>query len=213
MTAQPHVDVHEQQGFGKTMGFGSRAAVIVVDFQRGLTEDGDGPLAAEPISKAVDRSLPVLETAADGGTLTVYTKTEYRPDGSDSGVFGLKVRTPGLLVEGSRWSELDPRLPLRDSDVVMVKKMPSAFFGTPLTMVLTAHRVDTVILVGCVTSGCIRATAVDAMSYGYRVIVPDAAVGDRDQAAHIMSLQDIQRKYGDVCSVEEVRTWLSDHSR
>lgn len=207
MTSFEGADVHTEQGFGQEMGFGTSPAIVVVDFQRGLT-DIDGPLAAPAISRAVDESVELLKLSSELGVATFVMRTEYRPDGSDAGVFGLKARTPSLLVQGSPWADLDDRLPRCERDIEIVKKMPSAFFGTPLLTMLTARRVDTVIVIGCVTSGCVRATAVDGMSYGYRVVIPAEGVGDRDDDAHDSSLRDLHRKYADVRPMEEVLAWL-----
>ncbi|MGH3383870.1 MAG: isochorismatase family protein [Nocardioidaceae bacterium] len=200
-------DIHAEQGFGQEIGFGNSPAVVVVDFQRGLTAIG-GPLAGPAISRAVDASVELLDLSAELGVQSFMVRTEYRPDGSDAGVFGRKARTPSLLVEGSDWAELDDRLPRQQRDIDLVKKMPSAFFGTPLAMMLTAQGIDTLIVVGCVTSGCVRATAVDGMSHGFRVVIPAEGVGDRDDESHDNSLRDLQRKYADVRPMEEVLGWL-----
>lgn len=203
-------DIHTEQGFGRAVGFGRSPALLVVDFQRGLTA-ADGPLGGGNIGAAVEHTAGLMRRAADEHLPILIMKTEYRQDGADAGVFAMKARTPEILVNGSPHAALDARLPTTVESVVLVKKMPSAFFGTPLVMHLVTAQVDTLIIAGCVTSGCIRATVVDGMSLGYRVIVPEECVGDRDLDAHEASLLDIDRKYADVLPVSEVETWLTTH--
>jgi nicotinamidase-related amidase len=138
----------------------------------------------------------------------VFTTTEYDPDLEDAGLFVRKVPSLSHLMAGSRAVELDPRLGRRDEDSVVVKKYASAFFATDLADRLRVHDVDTTLIAGCTTSGCIRATAVDAMQNGFRAIVPRQCVGDRSPAAHAANLFDIHAKYGDVVELAVAIGWL-----
>jgi nicotinamidase-related amidase len=117
------------------------------------------------------------------------------------------------LVVGSKWVEIDPRLERREDETVVLKKGPSAFFGTNLPSILISQHVDTIIMCGATTSGCIRATAIDLLQYGYPTLVPRECVGDRAQGPHEANLVDIQAKYADVVSVEEAQAYIERVSR
>ena len=117
------------------------------------------------------------------------------------------------IEPGSRWVEIDPALGPRQDEPVITKVFPSAFFGTTLASYLTAARCDSVIVTGASTSGCVRATTVDAVSHGFNVVIPREAVGDRFEDAHRQSLADMDLKYADVVSVDEVRSWLGGFRR
>lgn len=140
--------------------------------------------------------------------MVVYTRVIYSPSGVDGGIFVQKVPVLRTLVAGEPLAEIVPELPPAATDVILNKQYASAFFGTSLAAMLTAHGVDTVIITGCSTSGCVRATAVDGMQYGFRVIVPRECVGDRRAEPHEANLFDINSKYGDVVSRAETLAWL-----
>ncbi|MDD5174637.1 MAG: isochorismatase family protein, partial [Candidatus Omnitrophica bacterium] len=133
----------------------------------------------------------------------------YQKNLVDAGMWGKKINVQQHMVEGSKWIELDERLARQDDEKIVYKNYASAFFGTPLQSILVANRIDTLIVSGCVTSGCIRATVVDGVSSGYRVIVPKQCVGDRHEVPHEANLFDIDTKYGDVVDVEEVIGFLN----
>jgi maleamate amidohydrolase len=120
------------------------------------------------------------------------------------GELGDVLAASASVLGGSRWCEIDDRVAPAAGDPVYVKRASSAFFGTPLLTFLTARRVDTLVVVGCVTSGCVRATTIDAVSYGFRTIVPEQCVGDRAEAPHATNLFDIDAKYADVLALDEV---------
>ena len=200
------LDIYLEQQFGGRVGFGRRPAVLVVDFFYGCTDPAY--LGGGSVGKAVDRTAALLPAARAAGAPIFYTVTQYRPDAADVGLFGVKVPLLKLLQEGSKAVEIDSRVAPSPEDHVIVKKMASAFFGTPLQGLLTALGRDTVIVTGCTTSGCVRATAVDACSSGYRVIVPRECVGDRAPGPHEASLFDMDAKYADVVGLEEVLRYL-----
>jgi maleamate amidohydrolase len=196
-------------GFAGQLGFGDRAALLVVDFINGYLTPGSPLYAAPGVPAAVEATRPVLEAARAAGVPVIYTRVSYAPDGSDGGMFVRKV--PALLevTEESPLSQIaDQIAPLADEPVI-TKKFASAFFDTPLATILRDHGVDTIILVGCSTSGCIRATAVDGMQHGFRVVVPRECVGDRRPEPHEANLFDIQAKYGDVVNREDVLRYLA----
>lgn len=202
------LDIYREQQFGGRVGFGGRPAVLVVDFFYGCTDPAY--LGGGSVGDAVDRTAALLPAARAAGAPIIYTVTQYRRDGVDAGFFGVKVPLLKLLQEGSKAVEIDSRVTPEPGDHVIVKKMASAFFGTPLQGLLAALERDTVIVTGCTTSGCVRASAVDACSSGYRVIVPRECVGDRASGPHEASLFDMDAKYADVVGVDNVRRYLGD---
>ena len=193
--------------FDGRIGFGKRAAVLVVDFIRAYTTPG-APLYAAPVVEAVRQTVDVLAAARRKGVQVIYTRVIYSPSGVDGGIFVQKVPVLRTMVEGAPLAEIVPELPPAAGDVILNKQYASAFFGTSLAAMLTAQGVDTVIITGCSTSGCVRATAVDGMQYGFRVIVPRECVGDRRAEPHEANLFDINSKYGDVVSRAETLAWL-----
>lgn len=193
--------------FDGRLGFGKKAAVVVVDFINAYTTEGSA-LYAPPVVGAVQQTVAVLDAARMADVPVIYTKVLYNKNGLDGGIFVQKVPVLLTMIEGEPLAEIVPELTPQVNDVIIVKQYASAFFGTSLAAMLTSLQVDTVILTGCSTSGCVRATAVDGMQYGFRVIVPEECVGDRHQAPHDANLFDINSKYGDVVSREDVLTYL-----
>lgn len=190
-------------GFHGRAGFGTRPALVVVDMSVGFTDPGS-PLHCEleSVVGAIERLLAATRAASFP---VVYTTVAYEEaDKETAAVFIDKVPALLTLEAGSRWVEIDPRLAPQAGEPVLMKLFASAFYGTRLAELLTAERCDAVIVTGASTSGCVRATAVDALQHGYRVVVPREAVGDRDQAAHEANLHDIDAKYGDVLPAEEL---------
>ena len=199
-----------ERGFSQRVGYGEHPAVIVVDFLVGFT-DTESPLAGD-LEAPLQETLRILDAARGVGVPIVFTTIAYDPSMKDAGLFPLKVPSLKWLVEGSRWVELDPRLNRQDGETVVSKKYASSFFGTDLAAQMTSQNVDTLIITGCTTSGCIRATVVDALQNGFRAIVPREAVGDRAEGPHEANLFDIDAKYGDVVSVDEVLAYLAARS-
>jgi maleamate amidohydrolase len=193
--------------FDGRMGFGRAPALIVVDFIRAYTEPGS-PLYAPGVVEAVKATVPLLEIARQTGVPVIYTRVVYHPSGADGGLFVRKVPALRRMVEGEPLAEIVPELPPGPDDVIINKQYASSFFGTSLAPMLTARGIDTLIITGCSTSGCVRATAVDAMQYGFRPIVPRECVGDRHDGPHQANLFDINAKYGDVLPLEDVIGWL-----
>lgn len=198
--------LYQQRGFAGRVGFGRSPALLVVDFVVGFT-DLTSPLAGD-LDAPLGQTLRLLQSARRRNVPVFFTTVEYDASLIDAGLFPQKVAGLKWLIRGSRWVELDPRLGRQEGELVIKKKYASAFFGTELASTLTTLAVDTLIITGCTTSGCIRATVVDAMQYGLHAIVPREAVGDRAQAPHEASLFDIDSKYGDVVTVEEALGYL-----
>jgi len=200
-------EFYQKRGLSGRVGFGQRPAVIVIDFVKGFT-DPRSPLAGN-LQREMEETVRILREARKVGAPIFYTTVAYQPDLSDAGVWKKKVPSAKWLVQGSEWVELDPILERQPEEPVITKKYASAFFGTDLISRLVSRRVDTLIVTGCTTSGCVRATVMDAVNYGLHAIVPAEAVGDRAELPHEANLFDIDAKYGDVVTVDDVITYLS----
>lgn len=198
--------------FDTTTGFGTRPAVLVIDFTLAYTTPGS-PFFAEGVVRAVRDTVPLLAAARAAGVPVLHTKVLYHPSGRDGGIFVQKVPALRKLVPGEPLAEIDPAVAPAPDEIVIVKQYPSPFFGTSLAATLTAQGIDTLILAGCSTSGCVRAGAIDGVQHGFRVIVPRECVGDRHQGPHDANLFDINAKYGDVLPKAEVIAWLERHGR
>ncbi|MBN8656874.1 MAG: isochorismatase family protein [Anaerolineae bacterium] len=195
--------------FDGRIGFGKKPAVLVVDFINAYTTEGS-LLYAPDVVTAVNETVDLLALAREKNVPVLYTKVLYNKNFRDGGIFIQKVPVLKTMVEGEPLAEIVPQLPPVESDIIIVKQYASAFFGTSLAATMTSMGVDTLILTGCSTSGCIRASAVDGMQYGFRVIVPRECVADRHAGPHEANLFDINSKYGDVVSKSEVMSYLKN---
>jgi maleamate amidohydrolase len=195
--------------FDGKVGFGRNPAVVVIDFTLAYTTPGS-PFFAEGVVRAVADTVQLLQAARAAGIPVIHTKVMYHPSGADGGWFVRKVPALRKLVPGEPLAEIDPKVAPLAEEVVIVKQYPSPFFGTPLAPMLATLGVDTLILAGCSTSGCVRAGALDGVQHGYRVIVPRECVGDRHDGPHDANLFDINAKYGDVVGRDEVIQYLGN---
>jgi nicotinamidase-related amidase len=200
------LEAYRTKGLAGRVGFGRRPAVVVVDFIVGFT-DLESPLASE-LGPELESTLTLLDAARSRAVPIYFTSTVYEPDLEDAGLFVRKVPSLHILTRGSRWIEVDPRLGRLPSEPVIEKRYASAFFGTHLASTLTAGGIDTLIVTGCTTSGCVRATVVDALQHGFRAIVPRQCVGDRAPEQHEANLVDIDGKYGDVVDLQAAIVYL-----
>ena len=195
------------RGFGIKIGFGERPALIVIDMLQGFT-DPNMPLGAS-LDAEIEAQQPLLEVAHQRNIPVIFSTVIYNDaDYRDAGLWAIKMKGTLSLKAGTPAVEIDPRLDMRSSDSLLVKKYASCFFGTDLVPRLNSQRVDTLIITGCTTSGCVRATAVDAVQNGFRPMVVREAVGDRSKAAHEQSLFDLNAKYADVVSLDETLQYL-----
>jgi maleamate amidohydrolase len=199
-------EVYAKAGLGESVTMGSRPAVLVVDFSCGFT-DPECTLGTD-MTDQVEATKRLLDAARAKGLPIVFTTIGYEASLKDGGLWLQKVPTLGELQVGGRWVEIDPRLEPRDDETIVLKKGASGFFGTNLASILISQGIDSVILCGATTSGCVRATAVDLLQYGYPTIVPRECVADRAQAPHDANLFDINAKYADVVSVEEALAYV-----
>ena len=196
------------EGFHGRAGLGSRPALLVVDVNVGFTDPGS-PLVCD-LDDVVGAIRLLLEAFRDASLPVAFTTVCY--DEAAKRVAAAFIdKVPALLTleAGSRWVEIDPRIAPLDTEPVLVKLWASAFFATPLASFLAASGADSVVVTGASTSGCVRATVVDALQHGYPPTVPREAVGDRNRSAHEANLYDIEAKYGDVVDLHEVLTVVS----
>jgi maleamate amidohydrolase len=200
--------IYERAQFGHRLGYGERPALLVVDMQLGFTAPEKCPLAGN-LDSQIAAINQLIEAARPRRIPVIFTVVAYEPvNQADAGLWAEKGPGLRMLISGSELVELDPRIRRAPEDLVIIKQYASAFFGTHLASTLTAKRIDTLILTGCTTSGCVRASVVDALSHGFRPIVPVESVGDRAQEPHEANLFDIDSKYGDVVPLSEAVAYL-----
>lgn len=181
--------------------FGARPALIVIDAVRAYV-DPDSPLYAG-VEAAVDVIATLLAGARATGIPVFYTVVSYRPDGSDGGLFWKKLPALRAFAQGSPYAAIPDAIAPRPDELVLTKQYASAFFGTPLSSDLASRRIDTLMITGFSTSGCVRATALDALQHGYAPFVIKDACGDRHPAPHEANLFDLQAKYAEVIDAAE----------
>ena len=199
---------YQRAGFGAPVRRGSRPAIVVVDLTRGFTE-AVFPSGAD-LTEVVAATGELIAAARPAGAPVVFTAIAYTPAEAAGYAVTWLHKAQGMrsLVEGGEEVTLDPRLPRTPQDHLIVKKGASAFFGTSLAALLTGLGRDTVLVCGATTSGCVRATAVDAVQSGFSVLVPRECVGDRAPGPHEANLFDIQTKYGDVIDLKDAVGYL-----
>ncbi|MDP6344321.1 MAG: isochorismatase family protein [Alphaproteobacteria bacterium] len=196
-------------------GFGRKAAIVNVDLQKSYTCVGEFVTAYETDPKQMDHVNQISDLARGKRLPVIWTYVAYMESGEDCGTWGTRTDTPDSLQNikvGSRRSEFDDRLnvdPVRD--VIINKRMASAFHETNLRSVLNFHRIDTIIVTGGSTSGCVRATVVDSLSSSYRTIVPEECVADKHESPHFANLYDMSLKYADVVPVADVVEYLTNY--
>lgn len=198
--------MYKQRGFSQRVGFGERPALLIIDFIKGFTD------TACPLGSNLDAEVAVTRQLLDlfrEKKLPVhFTTTAYDDEMISAGVFVKKVPSLAHLKYGSEWTEIDERLKPVAGEVVWTKQYASAFFGTALASALSAQKVDTLLVTGCTTSGCVRASAVDSCQHGFRTNVVRECVGDRSASAHEANLFDLDAKYADVIDLEEALEYV-----
>ena len=197
----------KERGFGQTIGFGRWPALLIIDLVKAFTD------AARPLGAPLDTQLAatnrLIKAARPKNIPLIFSTVAYDETGlQDAGIWALKQKGVVSLVAGTYGPDIDPRLDRQDGDVILSKKYASCFFGTDLIPRLVNRHVDTLIITGCTTSGCVRASAVDACQNGFRPIIVAEAVGDRSQLAHDQSLFDLNQKYADVVSLEAALQYI-----
>ena len=192
---------YARAGYHHRLGFGRRPALLLIDFVQAYFAP-ESPLYAG-VEDCLASALRVLQAARRARILRVLTKVAYQRGGLDGGVFFRKVPALSCMEAGNPLGGWPEGLAPEPDELVIAKQYPSAFFGTSLAATLTASGVDTVILTGLTTSGCVRATCVDAISHGFVPVVVREAVGDRATAPHEANLYDLSAKYADVVGEAE----------
>lgn len=191
------------------IGFGDKPALIVIDFLKGYTTQ-NAPLFAAGVVEAVKQAPELIDAARAKGIPVLHTNVRYTPPGfADSGIWTKKAPVLRDLYEGNPLAEFCDEVPPAEGEIVISKQYASAFFGTSLQSTLTGMGVDTLIIAGCTTSGCIRASAVDSLQHGFHTIVVRDCVGDRHDDPHEANLFDIHAKYGDVLMKADVIAHLN----
>lgn len=199
-------EIYERARLGQNIQTGQRPAVLVVDFSCGFT-DPECAMGSD-LSAEVQTTKRLLDAARTREIPVIFTTIGYEPNLKDGSLWLQKAPALAKLQIGGRWVEIDPRLERSEEETVILKKGASAFFGTNLVSILISQGTDTVILCGATTSGCIRATAIDLLQYGFPTLVPRECVGDRAQDPHEANLFDIDAKYADVVSIEEALAYI-----
>lgn len=210
MTTEKNIDDNYANVYGNKIGYGKKPALILIDFVEAYY-DKSCPLYAD-VEAPLESALRIVEEARKAGVLVIYTNVVFHKSGINGGRFFEKALPLKYLVEGSPMGAWAGNLSPREDELVISKQYPSAFFGTSLASTLTAAGVDSVILTGLTTSGCVRASCVDAVSSGFIPIVVEDACGDRHEAPHKANLFDMNAKYADVVSESDIIAYLQSLS-
>jgi maleamate amidohydrolase len=199
---QNELDIYRRQGFANPMGLGKAVALLIIDFVHGFTDPAH--FGGGNIAEAIAGTQTLLTLARTRRWPVVHTRVVYADDGSDAGAFAMKVPSLLKLTETSELSQIVPELTPVPGEAVIRKKHASAFFGTDLAAWLAFRRIDTLLIAGCTTSGCVRASVIDASAHNVRPIVVTDCVGDRALGPHEANLFDMGQKYADLMSVAEL---------
>ena len=213
-TARELYEIVKADRSRRRFGFGRKPALVNVDLQNAYTRPDEFPTAYEADPRQIEHVNALASLFRAKACPVIWTYVTYLPTGEDCGVWGTRSDTPDSLQnikEGSRRAGLDERCEALDGDIVINKRMASAFFETNLGSLFTWHRVDTVIVTGGSTSGCVRATVVDSLSRGFRTVVPEECVADRHESPHFANLYDMALKYADVLPVSEVLAFMKQY--
>jgi nicotinamidase-related amidase len=194
--------------FQDRFGFGHKPAVVVVDFAYGWTDD-EYAGGSRRLDGPVEATRQLLDAARAKGLPIVYTTSPWRPQSGDQPFKSAADRSPGFRAWDKRACLIDERVAPNPCDLILEKENASAFFGTHLVSYLIGHSVDTLLITGCSTSACIRATATDAKSYRFRPIIVRECVADRSAVAHEWTLFDLQARFADVVSLDEAVAYVS----
>lgn len=205
------LDIYRKQNFGNRIGFGRRAALVMVDFTVGFNDPN--LFGGGNIDPAIKRTVGLLQFFRDRRLPVAFTRVVYADDGSDAGVFCMKAPALRMLTENAPAGQVVPELAPLPGEYLVRKTQASAFFGTGFAPWLVQQGADTLVVTGCTTSGCVRATVVDAMQHNFRTIVARDCVGDRALGPHEANLFDMAQKYADVLDRDEIIAELSKLAR
>ncbi|WP_431282028.1 isochorismatase family protein [Humitalea sp. 24SJ18S-53] len=202
MSNESDAEIYARQGMGNRSGIGKTPALVIVDYVEGFADPAH--FGGGNIGPAIAETVRLLAFARSHGWPIAHTRVVYADDGSDAGVFTLKAPSLLKLTETAALSQIVPELTPVPGELIVRKRGASGFFNTPLAGWLTFRHVDTVVVAGCTTSGCVRATVVDAMQHDFRCIVATDCVGDRAIGPHDANLFDMGQKYADLMTRAEV---------
>jgi nicotinamidase-related amidase len=206
MSGERVEDIYNRARLGGRLTLGNNPAILVVDFCYAFTDVAS--VTGADLTSEVKATKQLLTAARDHGLPVFFTSQGFEAHCKDAAVWIQKSPALANMQVGTRWVEIDERLDVKDDEPVIVKKGVSALFATNIVSMLTAQRVDTVIVAGATTSGCVRATVVDLLQYGFPTLVPRECVGDRAQGPHEASLFDMQAKYADVVGLDEALAYI-----
>ncbi len=199
--------IYQAAGFGGQVPRGRRPALVIVDFSYGFSDEAY-PTASD-MSAQIAATRKLADLARSKGFPVIYTTIAYHPAEIEALPWLRKAKGMAALLKGTRLVEIDARAGMQASDILIEKKGASAFHGTALASLLAGRRVDTLVVAGATTSGCVRATVVDAVQYGFNVLVPADCCADRAIPPHDAALYDVHQKYGDVTDSADILRWLS----
>jgi maleamate amidohydrolase len=206
-------DNYARAGYHSRQEWGNKPALLMVDFAQAYYEPESPLYGGQGCQQALDAAQNLLGTARLTGTPVIFTEVRYGKGGCDGGVFYRKTPPLAAFETGNPLGDLVDGLTPQEGEIIITKQYPSAFFGTSLAATLTSMKVDTVLLTGLTTSGCVRASCVDAMSHGFITLVVKDAVGDRADGPHEANLFDMSAKYADVIDLNEAKTYIEEASR
>lgn len=201
---------YARAGYHARQRWGRRPAVLMVDFAQAYYDPASPLFGGEGCARARDAARRLADGARAAGIPVIWTEVRYAKGGADGGVFFRKAPPLVCFEVGNPLGDLAQGLDRLPSEIMVTKQYPSAFFGTSLAATLTAMGVDTVLLAGLTTSGCVRATCVDAMSHGFITLVVEDACGDRAEGPHGANLFDMSAKYADLVTATEAITYLAN---
>ena len=199
---------YRQAGFHAGQSWGGHPAVILIDFAQAYFDPASPLYGGELCQRALDRANLLAEAARKYAVPLIHTKVEYDYNGADGGAFYQKIPALTCFDKGNEFQDFAANLNVHADDIVITKQYPSAFFATSLSSTLRWKQVDTLLIAGLSTSGCVRATCVDSISHGFITIVVEDAVGDRAEEPHKANLFDMSAKYADLCQTEEAIAFL-----
>ena len=201
-------DIYQERSYGQeNLGFAGKPGIVVVDFQRGFVDPNFPMGGAELIERGVKNTARLLEVGRSAHVPVISCYVAYN---NKREMPHWKIGAAEDLIVGAKGTELDERIIDEQYDIIVRKTAPSIFFGTATSSVLRKEGVETVIVTGCVTSGCIRASGIDSFSLGFRTVVPEDCVGDHDLIPHQQNLADVGRRYADIMDADACIDYIDE---
>ena len=204
---------YARAGYHARQNWGKRPALMLIDFAMAYFDEA-APLFGGPnCLSALDHAVRLAPAAREAGVPVIFTEVKYQPGGADGGAFYAKVPALSCFDAGTDTQKLAPGLSVEVNDILVTKQYPSAFFGTSLEATLRWLNIDTLMLAGVTTSGCVRATCIDSISHGFITLVIEDAVGDRAEEPHRANLFDMSAKYADLLSTDEAIQYMQNNHK